>query len=66
MTKKEAIEAMKQGKRVTHICFTPNEYIIENSYKNFEFEDGCICSNDMFWMYRKEDIWLTGWSIWKG
>lgn len=61
-TKIEAIELMKQGVIMTHSTFTNDETITMKESK-FEFEDGCRCTPEEFWKYRKGEIWQKGWSI---
>ncbi|MDO9187143.1 MAG: hypothetical protein Q7W13_14105 [Bacteroidia bacterium] len=66
MTKQEAIEAMKQGEKVTHRFFTPDEWIAisENIYCLTD-ESGCIINTREFWSYRTDESWNTDWSIYK-
>lgn len=62
MTKDEAIQAMKEGHKVTHRHFSDDEWITmkdgkiidENGYKLYAVE---------FWFYRESDSFKTGWSI---
>jgi len=63
MTKQEAIEAMQQGKKVTHYLFTDEEFIY---MKNGEIHDenGYNLQSE-FWMWRHSKEWLTGWSIYE-
>lgn len=63
MTKQEAIDAMLQGKKVTHEHFTDNEWVKLNGHYEFEFEDGCRIICDTFWKDRKGERWEVGWHI---
>lgn len=69
MTKTEAITEMLKGKKVTHLNFTPEEWVtikgkMENSnqYK-YLLEDGVECSEMEFWKWRLEDTWYDGWEL---
>jgi len=63
MTKQEAILAMREGKKVTHVSFTPDEWV-SSSGTVYKFEDGNECSDKEFWAYRKDDSFYYGWSEW--
>ena len=63
MTKEEAIKAMKQGQRVTHKYFSPNEWVTINKSGEYLFEDGYTISEQQFWKLRSSNEWETGWSI---
>ena len=62
MTKNEALQALKLGKKVTGPWFTPEEFIrIENGVlvdeKGYKMHD--------FWRTRTESVWDNGWSVYK-
>jgi hypothetical protein len=62
MNKEYAIKAMKEGKKVTHRHFTPDEWItVKGGY--YEFEDGCLCTPDQFWSLRIDGSWSENWSL---
>ena len=64
MTKQEAIEAMKAGKKVTHKWFTDNEFMTSDERGLvFTLEDGVKCNSFEFWLYRSDDSWNNNWSI---
>lgn len=65
MTKTEAIEAMKNGQKVTHTNFCGSEWMTMRGSK-IEFEDGAACSEREFWYFRKDESWETGYSLFKG
>ena len=62
MTKQEAIQSMREGNKLTHYYFSPEEWVtIENG--KMLFEDGVRCDISEFWKYRTVSGWNTGWSI---
>jgi len=62
MTKYEAIQAMIEGKKVTHRFFLSNEFIyMENGMIFFENEIPAF----KFWQYRDSKSWDIDWSIYK-
>lgn len=63
MTKAEALEAMKAGRKLTHISFCGSEWVARLSAGLYEFEDGCVCRPQEFWRGRTGDSWQSGWSI---
>lgn len=64
MTREEAIEQMKQGKKVTHRYFSNDEWMtIENG--KFLLEDGVRISFEEFWLYRYQDSWKDGYEIYE-
>jgi len=62
VTKEEAISAMRDGKKVKHAFFTPDEWVKESG-DGYEFEDGCRCEIYEFWLHRIDDSWNNCWSI---
>ena len=62
MTKNDAIKAMNNGKKVSHIKFTPDEWMM-TSDRGYEFEDGAKCTKEEFWRFRNEEAWLSGWRL---
>jgi len=71
MTKDEAILAMREGKKVTHRYFTPDEFVYMDG-KNISlngndlyyfFEDGVKVSATEFWKYRTDASFETDWEI---
>lgn len=63
MTKDEAIQAMKQGKKVTHRYFASDEYVCIKTEDEFTFEDGVTCSPQEFFSTRNHRDWETDWEI---
>lgn len=62
MTKTEAIQAMKEGKKVTHRLFTNNEYVYIKNRELFDETDARL-NSFVFWNDRKKIDWETGWNI---
>lgn len=62
MNKKEAIKALREGKKLTHLYFAPEEWIIEDGLY-YRFEDGYLCEPIMFWNDRKSEYWNADWRI---
>jgi len=64
MNKIEAIQAMEQGKKVTHRYFSPDEWMtIENGM--IVTEDGCKTAQSVFWNYRQDQAWNKDYEIFK-
>lgn len=59
MGRLDAIQALEQGKTVSHTYFSPKEWVRKEGHL-YVFEDGCTCEPEQFWEDRD---WLTGWSI---
>jgi len=64
MNKQEAIQAIKEGKKVTHIYFSPDEWVTLTPSGLYKFEDGVVCTSQFFWFDRKDVMWETDWTIW--
>lgn len=61
MTKEEAIQAMKDGKKVTHRYFSEDEYVYMKDERihcelNYDI-------NNEFWLIRSQDWWNDGWEL---
>ena len=63
MTKTEAIEAMKNGEKVTHTRFTSDEWMTIGIDGFIYLEDGVNCPINSFFMHRKDESWDDGYSI---
>ena len=62
MTKAEAIQAMREGKKVSHKYFSRDEWVtMENGA--IVLEDGVRCSEAMFWLWRSDYWWDTDWKL---
>lgn len=60
----EAIKAMRERKKVTHMYFTPEEWAtLENG--QILLEDGVRCSPAEFWRDRQAVYFDNDWSIFK-
>lgn len=63
LTKVEAIQAMREGKKVQHYYFSPEEWMSLTPSGLYLFEDGSVCPSLVFWEWRKDEYWETGWLI---
>lgn len=64
MNKLEAKEAMRQGRKVTHECFTSEEWATIKNGKVLT-EDGCRSDPKEWWLYRDAPGFDINWSIFK-
>ena len=62
MTKEEAIKAMSEGKKVTHWCFSINEWMTMKDGM-IALEDGVVCPPKEFWQWRTDTVWNDGYEI---
>ena len=62
MTRGEAIKAMREGKKVTHKYFTPDEWATQ-SHGLILIEDGVKCSPAEFWTDRQSEMFADGWDL---
>jgi hypothetical protein len=62
MNKVEAIQAMKEGKKVTYKYFSPNEWMTMKDGM-VVLEDGVKCPPEEFWRYRTNFWWDNGYSL---
>lgn len=65
MTFQEMLAAIRNGARVTHRHFSPDEWLEYAGPSMFVFEDGVLCSVREFQRYRR-DIWKDfedGWTV---
>lgn len=62
MTKEQAIEAMKEGKKVRHRYFSEHEWMMMGR-RGLVFENKVSCSFTEFWQRRRTTEWEVGWSI---
>lgn len=65
LNKAQVIQALKEGKKLTHRYFSANEFVFQpDPNKNvYQFEDGVQLSANMFWLDRNIDQWDTDWEI---
>jgi len=63
VTKSKALGLMRQGIKMTHHLFTPEEWITIEGDK-IKTEEGYLMPQREFWGYRKEGVWDTGWKVW--
>ena len=62
MTKLEAIKAMEEGKKVTHMYFDKDEWISIQNGKILT-EEGYLHDQNEFWGYRTNECFNNDWSI---
>lgn len=72
MTKDEMYTALKEGHKITHKFFEPNEWfrlitepIEDTSADMIVFEDDVRCPLDSYFQYRRSSDWDDGYSIWQ-
>lgn len=63
MLKTTALAYMKRGAKIRHRNFAPEEYIKTGTDLDIEFEDGCQCNSQEFWLIRNDISWESGWYI---
>lgn len=62
MSRSEAIQALSEGKKVTHRYFTDDEFIYqEGSY--YVDKDGNKLEPELFWKDRENEGFETGWFL---
>jgi len=62
MKKVKAVQLMREGKKITHIHFSPDEWMtIEDS--EILLEDGVKCNQSEFWKWRTHVSWEDGYSL---
>jgi hypothetical protein len=64
MDKKQALQAMREGHKVTHRFFLEGEYIYMKDGEIYDEWDS-IVFEDNFWNIRKNPNWDKDWSIYK-
>ena len=62
MNKQEAILAMQEGKKVTHLYFSPNEWMTMKEGM-IVLEDGVIYPPKEFWQWRTDRGWNDGYEL---
>ncbi len=67
MEKSQAIDRMLEGEKITHVLFTPNEYmtISQDDTELIVFEDGYTIHLADFYHDRQGKEWDDGYSIFK-
>ncbi len=62
LSKEQAVQAMKDEKKVSHASFTDTEWMTMKRGK-IVFENGSRCHPDEFWKYRQLKSWDYYWRI---
>jgi hypothetical protein len=65
MTKAEAIILMREGKKLTHQHFAPEEWVTILRGGKMLLEDGVECSQTEFWHWRTDTSWNNDWELFK-
>jgi hypothetical protein len=65
MSRYEAAQALKVGKKLTHRYFTPEEWVKGDGEGYYIMEDGVRCTAAEFWKWRQYEDFNTDWSIFK-
>jgi hypothetical protein len=65
MTRYEAAQALKAGKKLTHRYFTPEEWVKGDGYGHYIMEDGVQCTAAEFWKHRQKEYFDNDWEIFK-
>ena len=62
MNKQQAINLMREGKKITHYYFGKEEWMTMKDGMIL-LEDGVVCSENEFWIFRCTSGWNEGYSI---
>lgn len=64
LTKEQAIAAMKEGNKVTHLYFTDDEWVKSDKEGDiYTFDDGVSITSKEFWNLRSINSYNKGWFI---
>jgi len=64
MNKEKVLEAIKEGKRVSHPNFSKEEWMKQSNIPDYyTFEDGIECPQTEFWHIRDTPSWEYDWFI---
>lgn len=64
MNRSEAMQALREGKKITHVYFTDGEFVYLEEGKVM-YEDGASSSVEFFWSIRENELWDKGWKIYE-
>jgi hypothetical protein len=65
MTRFEAAQALKEGKKLTHRYFSPNEWVMGIHDGYYLLEDGVQCTAAEFWKWRQKPMFDDDWEIFR-
>jgi hypothetical protein len=65
MTRFEAAQALKEGKKLTHYHFTPDEWVKGDGDGMYLMEDGVRCTAAEFWKWRQNPAFDIDWEIYE-
>lgn len=63
MTRYEAAQALKEGKKLTHKYFSPDEWVMGIGDGYYLLEDGVQCTAAEFWKYRQKEYFDNDWEL---
>jgi len=63
MSREEAIQAMKQGERITHRYFSDDEFIYMDDPLEIKDESGYAFPAWLFWSHRNTEQWNDGFDL---
>jgi hypothetical protein len=63
MTRFEAAQALKAGKKLTQTYFANDEWVMGTPDGMYLMEDGVKCSPAEFWKWRQQEFFNEGWEI---
>lgn len=63
MNRYEAAQALKEGKKLTHKYFSPDEWVMGIDDGYYLMEDGVQCTAAEFWKYRQQEFFNDGWEL---
>ena len=63
MNRFEAAQALKEGKKLTHIYFSSDEWVMGIDDGYYLLEDGVQCTAAEFWKWRQQEFFNDGWEI---
>lgn len=65
MTREEAKQALKEGHKITHTYFNPDEWVKQPKDHIIEDEQGFSISPTVFWYIRRGEHFADGWEIYQ-
>jgi len=63
MTRYEAAQALKAGKKLSHTYFSPDEWVKGNGDGKYILEDDVVCTAAEFWKWRQQEFFNDGWKL---
>lgn len=63
MNIEKAMEAVSNGRKVTHPMFEDGEFVQASPGGLIAFDDGAKCEPDKFWTSNPKSIFADGWEL---